>query len=505
MSTKPTSHAGSVSTNTAQNYFLGDYRHTLFPLSTTSLLVENHAEELKAHIYKKVLDASVVDYHFLPQQRCYAAKRGYHLRRTVKLDPIAEFFVYDVVYRNRKSFRRDHRPNRKSFGYRFQSGIPESPSQAYGSFKNAVIQARSKFKFTLSLDVATYFNSIYHHDLVNCVREIGWPDTDVDALGTFLRESNSGRSIDCLPHGLHPCKALGSEFLRFVDNSFQLRSDLLLRFLDDIYLFTNSEDLLNADLLTIQALLGERGLSLNESKTFEVSADQVEMQGAIDAIKADLLSLRRTQVIGSGGLEGDNDDEGESQGLSDEQVDYLLTLINSPDVEESDAELVLSLLRDHGEEILPRMVHVLRRFPGLTKNIYNYARFAADRDGLDDLILDFLKDSPLATEYQLFWLSKLAEDFLPKSAKLGEILTRAFEHSNSTIVSRAKILEIPDKRFGLPELREEKLRGGRSDWEAWAAAAGLRSMKPAARNHVLSYFANGSQINGLISECLRKS
>lgn len=30
-------------------------------------------------------------------------------------------------------------------------------------------------------------------------------------------------------------------------------------------------------------------------------------------------------------------------------------------------------------------------------------------------------------------------------------------------------------------------------------------MKPAARNHLLSYFANGSQINWLISECVRKS
>lgn len=122
------------------------------------------------------------------------------------------------------------------------------------------------------------------------------------------------------------------------------------------------------------------------------------MQRAIDAIKANLLSLPRTQVIGSGGIEDsdvDEDGEGDSQGLSDEQVNYLLTLINSPDVEEPDAELVLSLLRDHGEEVLPRMVHVLRRFPGLTKSIYNYARFAADRDGLDDLILGFLKDSPL--------------------------------------------------------------------------------------------------------------
>jgi hypothetical protein len=500
--------------NTSRDYFLSDYRHTLFPLTTTYFLVDRHFEEIKSYLYKKVLDKATADYHFLPRQRCYAAKRGHHLRRTVKLDPVAEFFIYDVVYRNRKSFRKDHRTNRRSFGYRFDGSLPESPAQAYGTFKKEVADAKRKYGFTLSLDVATYFNGIYHHDLVRCVRDLNWPDADVEALGTFLREANSGRSIDCLPHGLHPCKVLGSEFIRFVDNSYQLRAELLLRFLDDIYLFSDEEGLITADLLTIQELLGERGLSLNESKTSGVSGHHLEMQAVVDLVKAELLHLRRDQVVGSGvddddfqddDEDGDDNDTESTEALTGEQVEYLLSLINSPDVEESDAELVLSLLHDHGEEVLPRMVDVLRRFPGLTKNVYNYARLTSDRDGLDDLILAFLTEWPTATEYQLFWLVKLAEDFLGKSRKIGDILTRAFEHPKATIISRAKVLEIADNRFGLPELREERLRGGRSDWEAWAAAAGTRGLKAASRNHVLSYFANGSQINWLVSECLRRA
>jgi Reverse transcriptase (RNA-dependent DNA polymerase) len=488
---------------TTVDYFLGDYRHTLFPLTTSYFLVEHHVEDLKGYIYKKILDPKSADAHFLPQQRCYAAKRSYYLRRTVKLDSVAEFFIYDVVFRNRKSFRKDHRGNRQSFGYRFRSGQPESPSEAYGTFKKAIRRAASTYKFSLTLDVATYFNAIYHHDLVNCVRELNWASVDVDALGKFLRETNAGRSVDCLPHGLHPCKALGSEFLRFVDNSHKLRSSLMLRFLDDMHLFSDDEQSLLEDFFTIQGLLGEKGLSLNDAKTTEGLTAAVDVRVAIDDVKADLLRLRREQVVGSG-MEGDDDhDDASSQELSEEQINYLLSLINSPDVQESDVELVLSLLRDHGEEVLPRLVHVLRRFPGLTKTLYNYARFAADRAGLDGLLLAFLQDYPLATEYQLFWIAKLAEDFLSNSPKYGDILMKTYEHANSTIISRAKVLEIPDRRFGLPDLREEKLRAGTSDWEAWAAAGGTRNDKPAARNHLLSYFANGSQINRLIAECLR--
>jgi hypothetical protein len=244
-------------------------------------------------------------------------------------------------------------------------------------------------------------------------------------------------------------------------------------------------------------------LSLNTSKTFEGASTDSGVAESVDEIKASLLQIRRYRFVVYGEIEEEYQEE--MQSLSDEQVDYLLTLINSPDVEESDAELVLVLLRDHGEDVLPRMIDVLERFPGLTKSIYNYARFASDREGLDELIISFLKNSPLATEYQLFWLAKLAEDFLSKSPKYGDILLAAYEHPNSTIISRAKVLEIPDKRFGLPQLREERLRAGRSDWEAWASAVGTRHIAAAGRNHILSYFANGSYLNKLIADCLKKA
>jgi hypothetical protein len=104
---------------TVENYFLADYPRTLFPLTTTGLLVAKFSTELKDFLYNTLLCKTSASPGFLVQQRCYSAKRGYNLRRTVKLDPVAEFFIYDIVFRNRKSFRSDHRVSRQSFGYRF--------------------------------------------------------------------------------------------------------------------------------------------------------------------------------------------------------------------------------------------------------------------------------------------------------------------------------------------------------------------------------------------------
>jgi hypothetical protein len=218
-------------------------------------------------------------------------------------------------------------------------------------------------------------------------------------------------------------------------------------------------------------------------------------------LKQGLLRIRRETLIAS---DGEVEIERQEMGSLDKgQVEYLLNLVNSPDVEESDAELVLVLLRDHGDQVLPRMLSFLERYPGLTKSAYNYARFATDRTGLDDMICQFLNTSPNVTEYQLFWVTKLAEDFLSSSAKYGTILTACYDHPNATTVTRAKVLEIPERRFGLPELREETLRSGRSDWEGWAAAAGTRLDPAAGRNHLLTYFSNGSPINRLLAECVR--
>ena len=175
----------------------------------------------------------------------------------------------------------------------------------------------------------------------------------------------------------------------------------------------------------------------------------------------------------------------------------------TPDIEESDAELVLVLLRNHAEDVVPKMLNILAMCPGLTKNLYHYVRVAKDRTALDDLLLQLLRNCPNATEYQLVWLAKIAEDFLLQSAKVGDILMRTFDHENATLLSRAKVLEIPDIRFGLPDLREEILRSARSDWEAWAAAAGSRCHSVASRNHLLTYFGKGSTLNSLVADCVR--
>jgi hypothetical protein len=150
--------------------------------------------------------------------------------------------------------------------------------------------------------------------------------------------------------------------------------------------------------------------------------------------------------------------------------------------------------------VFARFGDLLREFPNLAKNMYVFSRNIEDREALADLILSHLNQTPVIPEYQLFWIGMMAEDYLRGTKAAGELLNVLYAHPWATSVTKAKILEIPEARFGLPELREEQLKEGKSDWLAWSAAVGSRHKKKASRNYVLNYFKNGSSINGVIAE-----
>jgi hypothetical protein len=482
-------------------YFLEDHPRTLFPMATTHILIQNHAEAILKHIYEKVLNKSKPEYSFLPQLHCYASKTGFHLRRTVKLDPVSELFIYDLVYRNRNSFRSDFRENRKSFGYRFKDGQPIVQTQSYAEFKSFIAEGKKSYRFSAKFDISSYFNSIYHHDLIGWFSEGGRSLEDTEYFGQFLREINAGRSVDCLPQGLHPCKVIGAEFLKFVDNSIFIKSQLMLRFMDDYYLFDNDESVINSDFVLIQRMLGEKGLFLNSAKTRIGQVEEVNVKKQVDTIKADLLKVRR-HIIEVSGIEFEQEEEEEYEELSDEQIEYLLGILKDPDIHEEDAELVLVLLRDHGSDVLDRMKIFLERFPSLSKTVYTYCRYLNDNTELSNLVKEFLKTSMNITENQLFWIAKITEDYLMNSHNYGDIIGLLYNHPHATSLTKAKVLEIPDNRFGLPELRSEHLRVGTSDWLSWSAAVGCRQEPKSRRNYSLGYFSKASPMNKLISDCI---
>lgn len=500
-STQPTAVKSSMTSTI--DFYRDDLPRTLFPLQTNLFLIENGEAEIRAFI-EKCLDGEEKAHAFLPQRRVYAAKPSFHLRRTVKLDVVSEYYLYDVVFRNRTKFRKPFGEHRRHFGYRFDSGSPISATSAYRAFKGAIAQYSHEFKHFISLDVASYFNSVYHHDLVNWIRELGVEEEVVGGFGQMLREINSGRSVDCLPQGLYPAKMIGNDFLRFVDNYHGLKSDRVIRFMDDIYLFSNSEQAIMNDFTLIQTLLGDKGLSVNPQKTSRTSAQHVNLEKQIDKAKEDLLRKRRLILEIGYGDQAETKEFLLRKPLTKEEISYLTQILAQPEIDEEDAELVLTMMRENTKKVEARLPDIIRQFPNLSKSVHSFCSGIKDKEALADILVDILEESPRLLEFQLFWFAAVLEDYLMATNKASALIDLIFNHASATPITKARVLEIKDSRFGLTELRGSILSTGQSDWLGWASAVGSRSLKPGSRNHTLKYFGNCSQINHLIATIVMK-
>jgi hypothetical protein len=341
---------------------------------------------------------------FLPQQKVYATKPKGHLRRTAKLDPVAEYFIYDLVYRNRTAFRPEVSQSRRSFGYRFKDGHPIPVHAAYKAYQATLAQYSNEYKFSVQFDIASYFNSIYHHDLSHWFTNLNGVSTvDSSAAGQFFREINAGRSVDFLPHGIYPCKMIGNEFLKHIDLHGTLKSDVTVRFMDDFTLFGNDEGKVRRDFIRIQQLLGNTGLNVNPSKThFNKATENVDEK--LSSIRESLKEIvsETLQVHAGSGIESFEVQSEVVKKLDSGQVASLVALLKDEALEENDADFILGFLRSHSDSALELIPMLLDRFPNLIKNIYTFCAGVTDKTALAEIVRDYAKDGEEHLEYQLF-------------------------------------------------------------------------------------------------------
>ena len=488
------------------DFIKADFSGTLFPMKTNLIVLEQYEKEVTEYIATRVLSDTHPADDFLPQQRVHATKPRGHLRRTVKLDPVAEYFLYDTVYRNRAIFRSQVSPHRQSFGYRFKDGSYVPVHVAYTAYKASLAEHSANYIHRLQFDIASYFNTLYHHDIAHWfAASKGVSKADAGAMSKFFREINAGRSVDFLPHGIYPAKMIGNEFLKHVDQSGILKSAVISRFMDDFNLFDNDPSILRQDFFRIQHLLGESGLNVNPSKThFDKGIGNVE--DTLSSIHGSLIEIVEgvQQAEGASGIDFVDVEEEVISGLSAEQVTSLLSLLRDESLEEAEADLILGFLRSHSDDILEHLPALLRRFPNLIKHLYTLCATVTDKPALSAVLLNYLKSESYFVEYQLFWIACLVEDHLIGAGCYGEVLIKIYELTKDFRIARAKVLEIPEQGFGLKELRRECLKTGQSDWLSWASASGTRTLMKAERNYALDYFSKGSPLNFIVAEAVKR-
>ncbi len=116
-----------------------------------------------------------------------------------------------------------------------------------------------------------------------------------------------------------------------------------------------------------------------------------------------------------------------------------MTLLKSQQIEEEDAELVLSLMRDYEEDVLEHLPEFLEKFPNLSKNIFYFCEHIPNKEAISALVANFIGKSRHLTEYQLFWLARLLDVRLLGTKRAVDIVGGLYDHPNATVISKAKL------------------------------------------------------------------
>lgn len=123
-----------------------------------------------------------------------------------KIRPRCRILYIRHCLQKSKLFRAPEKAAREVYGFRIVKGDAISGLQSYTDYKSSLAFNRLKYQHYAYFDIASYFNHVYHHDLVKWFEQASASEADVGLLGAFLREIAAGRSIDCLPQGVYPSK-----------------------------------------------------------------------------------------------------------------------------------------------------------------------------------------------------------------------------------------------------------------------------------------------------------
>jgi len=472
-----------------------DTSRSLFPLHAPEVFMRAGELRLRTFINTSIFaQSSSASANFLSAPIGYALKDKWHVRKLLVLDPFSTFFLYDFVYRNSAAFQKTRVSARARYGYSFQGSDPLPPTPQYHDFRRRKYAIKSQYGYFAKVDIANCFNSLYHHKLTQWV-EKSISVADSVQFGRWLREINSGESVNCFPQGIHPAKTIGNYYLLFIESSGELRSAAIIRFLDDVYLFSNTLAELEQDVIVLQQILGGHALYLNSAKTQFGSRQSDFDEHKLDSIKKRLLKKRERTASGG-------EEEEEEVELEDEESDYLQSLIKNPSIPEEDVELALSLLRKDGSLFSELAQLVFGTYPHLVKSLYRYLGDVATGGEVLGMLAKRLGQSSVS-EFELFWITRMLIDRFPLTRGTAEHLMTAVTHASATSLVKAAVVEMDANEFGLEDVKTRLLRDSPGSIIGMSALAGLRSMPKSKRNYIAGYAANAGDLMHTLAEIIK--
>jgi hypothetical protein len=122
-------------------------------------------------------------------------------------------------------------------------------------------------KIVLRADIASCFQSINQHTLVNTLEGFGLQKEYLKPLESMLTQMSTGRSSRGILQGIFPSDLFGNFYLYPIDRHLSDSGITSIRYVDDIYAFFDSHEQADRAIIHLYPELRRLDLSLNEAKS----------------------------------------------------------------------------------------------------------------------------------------------------------------------------------------------------------------------------------------------
>jgi retron-type reverse transcriptase len=202
-------------------------------------------KDIDSSAIARIAALDISDFSYGPSRRFIVPKDDLSYRTASQLDPLNSIILTALIYEYGGLIESKRRPKKenKVFSYRF---APDTEGQLYASanswndFWSKCYDKSKDYSHVVILDIADFYNQIYHHSLENELIESGLPNQVqkwiVGLCGALTAKVSRG-----IPVGPHASHLLAESVLSPVDNVLTHQGIDFCRYVDDIIIFVHSE------------------------------------------------------------------------------------------------------------------------------------------------------------------------------------------------------------------------------------------------------------------------
>jgi hypothetical protein len=275
--------------------------------------------------------------------------------------------------------------------------------------------------YILKIDIANFFGSINHHNLINVLSDAGFPKNYLSRLEAILTGYTGERSSRGILQGIYPSDLFGNFYMAPIDRVLKDLNIPSSRYVDDMYIFLPSVDAADRLLRDLIPALRSYDLSLNESKCSIIpKGSLIAIEPDLDALFAAAVAEISAQIDDEDfdadyGFQSDWDDDDDDEGGGGEEDDEhelhlaaTIALFDSIDLyngqEENIERFCLPLFSKAGSSYaIGHVIDSFRKRASMAQIYCAYlANFIEDED-VSKFLIDIASDKSLH-DWQLMWV-----------------------------------------------------------------------------------------------------